>query len=314
MPADGRGPRGCGGRRDAADPLFRHHHALVIGIGDYAQQGRLDEQLGQTIHAAEDAVALGGLLHHIGYARSQVHCLLDQEATLDTIRSRLFAWRTLERAELFLLFWGGHGIHCGGRTLLLPYDADSRQLGRTSLTVNEVVTLACDINSSNVAVFFDTCYSAPRPPRLFHPEWTTAGPSLADRVLLFAGASTLALDTGGGVLSACLREALSDRWGRLCDEEGTVYLGEVAADLQRSVDARAQAAWIAAGQPGRAPQEPFIASINGRLPAVGRNLRRHVEQRLAEEEFPWPMMELARRALTRGGPGPEVETCRSARS
>ncbi|HRC86139.1 MAG TPA: caspase family protein [Thermoanaerobaculia bacterium] len=288
---------------DAPEAAFRHHHALLIGISQYQHKGVIEDRFGRISQADGDARRLEALLLRLGYGREKVRCLTNQEATLEAIRAELRGLAEIPRAELVLVFWAGHGARDENLNHLLPYGADPHDphlLAKSSFTVNEIADLASVFSSGNLALFFDTCFSAPNPGAYAWPAWSEVPKRLSDRVAIFAGASTyLALEspTRGGVLAQCLEQALADAPGTLHDEQGLVRVPALAAYLDRQVAAEAKSWWIAHGQRGSCPQEPCIASRPHCQTPLGRNLPFHIRARLAEATLPPAMRALAERVL-----------------
>jgi hypothetical protein len=266
---------------DSSDPLFADHHALLIGVSRYQEQDRIGWTLGGIEGAERDASSMRDTLVSIGYPPSQIHCLSDEQATREKILQKLRDLGTLWRARFLLVFWAGHGVSdIDGRSFLLPHDADLGDLDRTALSVDRLVELTRQAEAERKAIFLDTCYSSPRAARIFRIKW---GPDqdATEQVPAFVGASTyLALSQAGtgGILTNCLREAMSDCQGTLCDPEGIVHLEDVVAYLQRHLGPRARAAWEQAEKWGPSPQNPYIAFVPGTHMPVGRNVPIHVRR------------------------------------
>lgn len=283
----------CVQAADPADPLFKNHEALLIGISTYEHEEQISWKLGRIREAHNDAKKLRDTLYQVGYARSRLHCLRNEEASLDRIRAKLMELRQARRGGLLVIFWAGHGVCLPhDRNFLLPWDADLEQLDRTALTMEELAELGAHANVGNLALLLDTCYARPNSQNLVHPKWPGAWPLLSNRVILFAGASTYlaAENSEGGVLTRCLIDGLTACGRDIAEPTGVVYLDALAAYLQWQVRKRASAI-------GHQYQYPYIASNSSSEIPIGRDLRTHVETRLDACELPEPITGLARRVV-----------------
>jgi hypothetical protein len=293
---------------DSTDPLFADYHALLIGISKYQTQDRIDWALTPIPGADRDAQSMKETLRSVGYSPLQIHCLCNEEASLQGIDQKLAELREIWRSKLLLLFWGGHGVYRKDqrRSFLLPYDANLDDLDRTAFPVDEIIRLTKRSGALNKAIFLDTCHSAPKFDRGFLQEWEGLDRVSADPALTFVGASTyLALGRAGagGILTSCLKDALTAQDATLCDEEGTVHLDDVMIYLQRHLLRRAWAAWEGAGKAGLAPQYPYIVRQLGDSVPVGRNVARHVRHCVERGKLPGPVRELAAMIISRHWPG-----------
>lgn len=292
---------------DSSDPLFADHHALLIGVSKYQAQDRINWTLKKIPGASCDAKLLRKTLESVGYPSQHLHCLCDEEATLEAIQQKIEALCSLWKVTLLTLFWGGHGVFrkASKQSFLLPYGADLDDLHHTAISVDEIILQMKSAKATNKAIFFDTCHSAPNADRLFLPEWNKVDPFSADPALTFVGASTyLALETPrrGGILTSCLRDAFTGCDDVLYDGEGAVALDDVMIYLQRHLVRRARAAWEEGGKCGEAPQYPYILRQLGNTVPVGRNVALHVRSFVKNCDLPEPMRKLAAMVIAQRWP------------
>jgi hypothetical protein len=109
--------------------------ALLVGIGEYRQSGRIPS----LRYAKRDVKALARLLIHpdvAGFARERVVLLTDRRAKRDKIVHYLSKWLPAEarKADLVVIYFAGHGVvhRLGQREegFLLPYDATLKTSSR----------------------------------------------------------------------------------------------------------------------------------------------------------------------------------------
>ncbi len=126
--------------------------ALVIGNGKYRYAAELPNP---SNDAADIAKALGKLGFDVVEGRD-----LDKRAMEDKIRE---FGRKLERADLALLFYAGHGLQVGGRNYLVPVDAKLERAGDLSLDTIEVGQILAQMEAEKRVnlVFLDACRDNP---------------------------------------------------------------------------------------------------------------------------------------------------------
>jgi len=123
--------------------------AVVVGLNRYDR----DERLHDLAYAVDDAVAMGDVLRDDGYV---VHSLLDEARPEDFWATLEGATATLQRGDLFLLYFAGHAeLQAGAldhELLLLFSDG-------TQLPVNDLASAITALPAEKRVVFLDTCYS-----------------------------------------------------------------------------------------------------------------------------------------------------------
>ena len=123
--------------------------ALVVGLNRY----QADESLHDLKYAVDDAEAVGAVLAGDGYV---VHDLLDQANPEDFWREFRNATATLQRGDLFLLYFAGHaqlepGVRENELHLLFSDGAD--------IGIDDLAAAVTELPSEQRVVFLDTCYS-----------------------------------------------------------------------------------------------------------------------------------------------------------
>jgi uncharacterized caspase-like protein len=85
---------------------------------------------------------------------------LDRRAMDDTIRE---FGRKLDRADLALFFYAGHGLQVGGKNYLLPVDAKLERAGDLALDAVDVSTVLAQMEAEKRVnlVFLDACRDNP---------------------------------------------------------------------------------------------------------------------------------------------------------
>jgi hypothetical protein len=138
--------------------------AVIIGINRYKHLPRLR-------YAVNDAQAFHRYLIEVnGVPREQIWLLLDEEATLDRIRSVLGTQlrRQAEKDDMVIVFLAGHGTTerdassldgDGLEKYILPHNADPKDLYATGLPMNEIARVFQRLGSERLVFITDTCYS-----------------------------------------------------------------------------------------------------------------------------------------------------------
>lgn len=131
---------------------FGHRVALVIGNGDY----RFAPKLGNPTNDAADIAAS---LRKLGFD-VVTGIDLDRRAFDDTIRE---FGRKLDRADLALFFYAGHGLQVGGKNYLVPIDAKLERAGDLALDAVDVGTVLAQMEAEKRVnlVFLDACRDNP---------------------------------------------------------------------------------------------------------------------------------------------------------
>ena len=123
--------------------------AMVVGLNRYGH----DDRLHDLAYAVDDAEAMGRVLSEDGY---EVFSLLDVAGPEDFRETLTRATATLQRGDLFLLYFAGHAeLEAGAQDhelLLLFSDGES-------LPVEDLASAIRALPAEQRVVFLDTCYS-----------------------------------------------------------------------------------------------------------------------------------------------------------
>lgn len=145
------------------------NRALLIGVGKYAKPADNLSGIDLDLASAKD-IARG-----LGFQESQIHTLLDEQATLKGVRGEIQNWLSngAQPDDRVLLYYSGHGSQIpdengdeddGVDEVLVLHDADRVvRNGRATLggvlVDDEIGELLRTIKSKNVMVFIDACRS-----------------------------------------------------------------------------------------------------------------------------------------------------------
>lgn len=185
-------------------------YALIVGIADYQNARRLPK--------VDDATDMAKLLtdpQYCGFPPSQVRVLLDEQATLETLRQSL-AWlaeQTQHESTVFIYFSGHGGRIVNGPQAgeyLLPVDAvtsSDEMIACTALSGQDFSQALRAIRARRVVVVFDCCHAGgagePRA-NLGRPPGSALSPGLSDSYY-----SGLAAGHGRVIFASCRSTELS---------------------------------------------------------------------------------------------------------
>jgi hypothetical protein len=217
--------------------------ALVIGNGDYRHWHPLP-------NPSNDAAAIAEVLRGLGFEVIEGRDL-DKAQTDDTIRKFAYA---LERADIGLFYYAGHGLQVDGRNYLMPVDA---KLARDAdldfeATGLDFVIAQLDRNAKTSLIFLDACRDNPVIRRMARGGGRTRGgdvaPGLAavrakgGTLISFATEpDNVALDTVGGANSP-YTTALAKHLPTP-DLAVEIVLQRVTQDVYQATDGR-QTPWV----------------------------------------------------------------------
>ena len=147
--------------------------ALVIGNGDYRHAARL-------ANPANDATDIAQALRKLGFDVTEGRDL-DKRGMEDKLRE---FGRELEKADLAVFFYAGHGMQVGGKNYLIPVDAKLERQGDLNLDTVDVASVLAQMEAERRVnlVFLDACRDNPRHARLrarsarARAPWGTAFP------------------------------------------------------------------------------------------------------------------------------------------
>jgi uncharacterized caspase-like protein len=126
--------------------------ALVIGNGAYQNANRL-------ANPANDASDVAQMLRQVGFDVIDGRDL-DQRAMVEKIRD---FGRKLERADVALFFYAGHGLQVAGRNYLVPIDAKLERPGDLNFETIDLAQVQAQMAAENRVnlIFLDACRDNP---------------------------------------------------------------------------------------------------------------------------------------------------------
>jgi hypothetical protein len=139
-------------------PGFSDGYALIVGIANYPRVRKLPKTVlkdGRDVHNLLRSPA------HCGYPDTNVRLLLDDQATVDSIRAGL-RWlaESVGPGDTALIFFSGHGgrIESGPQAdnYLIPYDCEPTNLSKTAISGKELTSLLGGIQAQRLLVIFDS--------------------------------------------------------------------------------------------------------------------------------------------------------------
>jgi hypothetical protein len=165
-------------------PPARNRWAVIIGVGRYDRQ-----DVPPLRYAVADAERLYDVLvGQAGFKKDNILLLTDKSERKPTLRNikwalGTFLARSAHKDDLIVIFFAGHGApevdprgveSDGLAKYLVPADADPDDLYSTALPMDELVTIFGRIESDQVVVFLDACYSGAAGGRTFASKRTRA--------------------------------------------------------------------------------------------------------------------------------------------
>ena len=134
--------------------------AVVIGIAEYEHANR--GGLSNLIYADDDAHAFADILLRLGWRRSHVNLLVNEQATRRNILIALESWLTKAGPnDRIVLFWAGHGFPDPAdpeKVYFACYDTDVN-VPATGYRMDRVRAALEERKANSVIVFADTCHA-----------------------------------------------------------------------------------------------------------------------------------------------------------
>jgi len=241
-------------------------YAVIIGIGKYK-----DPTIPVLKYTHADASDLYDLLinpRKIGIQKENIKLLLNEEATLQNIKSTVGTWllRKADEDSTVIIFFSGHGgvepDPSGSQAkYLLPWDAWRDDLYATAISSRDFEGLLQRIKSNRLVMFLDACHSGGVISREGTKDVVTVESLCAD-LAAGSGRAIIAASQGSqqsfeddklghGIFAHHLLEALKGKADT--DRDGKATLTETFNYLGREVP---KTAWELAG----AVQEPLMRS------------------------------------------------------
>lgn len=134
--------------------------AVIIGVANYA-----DPMIPTLRYTVNDAQAVYELLtdpQYGGFKKENVKLLLDQQATVQNIKSAIGSWlpKVTPEDATVVIFFAGHGAPEQGQTYWLTHEAEINDLYASALSNDEIAQMLSRIKTERVLTFLDCCYSA----------------------------------------------------------------------------------------------------------------------------------------------------------
>ena len=137
-------------------PQYDNSHALVIGINGYLNINQLD------IARADAESVAAVLVGNLGFPKSHVSVLLDDQATRAKIMERFLAFESLGPDDRLFVFFAGHGATVTGRRgpvgYLVPVDGKLDDKS-TLIRWDDLTRNAEIIPAKHILFVMDACYS-----------------------------------------------------------------------------------------------------------------------------------------------------------
>lgn len=140
---------------------FTTGHAVVIGISSYTNLFSLPDAVRND---ARDVAAILTSKAYCGYKPSNVHLLIDGEATLVRIRTALNSVAEASGPDdSVVIFFSGHGARLRGsaspESAILPVEFDNGKPDTTCLSETEFSSTLRYISAQRLLVLIDACHS-----------------------------------------------------------------------------------------------------------------------------------------------------------
>ena len=189
-------------------PSFIQGHALIIGVGSYQHELRLNVPITVT-----DARALATVLHdpqHCGYPAAQVRLLSDSSASRVGIFAALDDLAThTQPTDTVLIFYSGHGERSAdGAYHLTTHDtrlAKGKVVADTGISQVELLEKLRAIRAERLILFVNACHAGELSPVLGASDEPFTGQSLPQQ----AADALLATGSGRIIVTACREQQVS---------------------------------------------------------------------------------------------------------
>lgn len=211
--------------------------AVVVGASKY-------EHFGELGFAVEDAKAFSQVLvSKYGFSSDTVKLLTDDSAPTMTPTaghilgelSALVADKRLEKSDLFVFYFSGHGIGKENADYLLPIDGRPETVERLGVPIKEVIKLFVDAGLRNVLIIADACRSGANNP--FGTELQALAEKANIAVMLGCQPGKRSIEEPRlrqGIFTFKLIEAMNDPANK-DPRSGAVWASKIASTVSQSV-------------------------------------------------------------------------------
>lgn len=138
----------------------RNSYAVIIGISHYQYSG--DNGLADLVFADDDAEAFRNSLLRMGWSRSHIKTLINENAKRNDILIALESWLTkVGPDDMVVLFWSGHGFPDPDdpeKVYFACYDTNIN-IPATGYRMDRVRAILQERNAKNVVILADTCHA-----------------------------------------------------------------------------------------------------------------------------------------------------------
>ena len=136
--------------------------AILVGVNDYVHISNLK-------YCVNDVSTLRDELLKHGYEKDRMFCLTTRSeegssfqptrANIGRIISQVV--KQLQKEDQILIVLSGHGLTVGNRSYFCPEDADPKNVGATSINIEQLYKLLDESNAANKLLIVDACRNRP---------------------------------------------------------------------------------------------------------------------------------------------------------
>lgn len=128
-------------------------YALLVAVEKYQQRSIPNVQ-----YAEDDAQALSAALELHGFDKNKQEILINNQATKNTIESKLRRiLGVLTEEDTFYFYYAGHGFSKNDQNFITCHDSQQGDLERTSISLNSVFNQFKSTRCKKIVMFLDSC-------------------------------------------------------------------------------------------------------------------------------------------------------------
>lgn len=211
--------------------------ALVIGASNYKEFGELK-------YSTADALEISkSLVEAYAFPAENVRTLVDGDgkfepptsANMLKVLSEILNDRSLDRGDLFVFYFSGHGLGSSKGDYLLPTDATKTDFEKTGVPIKEVIARIVGAGLKNVLIICDACRAGEENP--FGAELQALGKKANLAVLLGCAPGRRSYEypkLGHGIFTYTLAKAMRNE--ELRDKSsGALWASAVAEEVKKGV-------------------------------------------------------------------------------